>query len=222
MLEGTIGAGKTTLGQALTAFLSDRDIPVRFLPEVFPRDLLNKYISYASEFPDTTNIYAYALQEAILQKRLQTYRKALRLQRKGYCVFVDRSLPGDYVFASVNRANGNLTDAEWRYYCREMGKVDLLEPAAILYLKVDLATSQARIRARMRDKETDYDAAYLQQLIDKYDEVMLDKLDYPLLVLQWSTHADNVASHCGPVLQHLMEVMFAGGKRVTYTPDAAM
>jgi deoxyadenosine/deoxycytidine kinase len=189
VVEGGIGVGKSTLAARFAAYLTARGIKAAFLPEVFSHELLKEFIAYGRAHPGEKNIHAFAFQMSVLEARINTYQQALALQRDGTCVFVDRSLPGDYVFALTNYRAGNLSDGEWAQYLARMGEADLLAPTAVVYLKVSLDASRARIRERDRDGEEQYAPEYLHTILVTYDEVVAT-LPYPTLTLAWSRALD--------------------------------
>lgn len=80
----------------MESFTKNRNQPCIFMPERFPEETLKKFILFADEHPGKANPWAYPLQRDILQLRLQTYIDALEWSRKGYIVFIDRSLPGSF------------------------------------------------------------------------------------------------------------------------------
>ncbi len=142
-IEGTIGVGKTTLGKSLEKYLNDVcGLRAKFYPENVPQELLKLFISnirsntFSSSvgsdslpnndgiFPEsirsfdddrfgTKNPYAFVIQLIMLQNRHQTYKEAFDEANKGTIVIVDRSLVGDYTFASMHKKDGNIDSKEW-------------------------------------------------------------------------------------------------------------
>ncbi len=162
VLEGNIGSGKTTLGRQLVLFCEARGLAASFLEEQFPKDLLQQFIRHGKEHPGERNPYAAPFQMQVLECRAATYREADALCARGHVVFIDRSLPGDVVFAALNKALGHFTTEEWRAYEVRVHECDLLEPAALIYLATSVTECLARIAMRRREGEDAYTAEYLQ------------------------------------------------------------
>jgi len=185
-IEGNIGAGKSTLGRDLVSYLVKHGIQATFFPETFPEALLNEFIVFSSVHPEAKNPHAFALQMAILECRLETYQKALELSRAGHSVVIDRSLPGDYVFARLNAEIGNIDPSEWQAYKARVEHIDVLAPTAIIYLDASVSTCKRRIDYRGRASEDKYTDDYLERLASTYNEV-LKTLAHPLLRVAWDT-----------------------------------
>jgi len=118
----------------METFTKGRGLECIFLPERFPEDILQQFILFGDEHPGKQNPYAFPLQREILKMRLQTYLEALEWSRKGYIVFIDRSLPGDYVFALLNYRLGNISEKDWQEYLSLLDGIDVLEPSALINL----------------------------------------------------------------------------------------
>jgi deoxyadenosine/deoxycytidine kinase len=185
VLEGNIGSGKSTLGRLMECFARRRHLEATFLPERFPDALLQAFILWGDEHPGDPNPHAFALQREILQLRHATYLEALDWAQKGHVVFVDRSLPGDYVFALLNHALGNISDEDWREYTAMLEEIDVLEPTAIVYLDASVTACLQRIGKRSRDAEDKYKPEYLARVEETYQRV-LPSLGYPMLSIPWS------------------------------------
>lgn len=185
VIEGNIGSGKSTLGKLLTEYLNDHKIPCVFLPERFPQQTLEKFIEFSHDHPNEPNPFAFELQKDILKLRLETYQLALEWSHKGYVVFIDRSLPGDYVFGLTNYMLGNMTEEQWVEYTAMLAQVDLLEPTAIIFLDASVPSCIKRKDKRARNSEDKYDPNYLQRIEDTYKYVFA-QLTYPIITIPWS------------------------------------
>jgi deoxyadenosine/deoxycytidine kinase len=218
VIEGPIGAGKTTLGHALTQACNEAGVPATFFLEAIPHAALSAFILFASGGNgDNTkkNPHAFALQMAFLACRQDTYERALALAAQGHVVFIDRSLPGDYAIARTNYELGNFTDAQWAEYKARRAQADLLEPSVILYLDTSLGETLPRIKKRSRDQEDKYDPAYLEHVVRVYKRVMA-ALDYPVVELPWDKerHFDDpqeAAAVCLAIFNVLEEAMYQEG-----------
>ena len=99
VIEGPIGAGKTTLGRSIEALLHKYNIKCKFFKEYKHDVLLQHYIKNMST-------EAYSFQIIMLRERFTIYMKAIELARQGYAVFMDRSLVGDLAFALMQIKKG--------------------------------------------------------------------------------------------------------------------
>lgn len=214
-IEGNIGVGKSTLGRDLVRFLERSNVKALFLPEQFPTALLEDFLAYEAAHPGTKNPHAFALQMTILDCRLDTYTQALQRAREGAMVIIDRSLPGDYVFARLNYERGNINDAEWRQYLEKVERTHLLAPTAIIYLDATLDTCKQRITKRGRPNEDKYTDDYLASVQSHYEEVM-KTLEHPILRLTWDTakeHDEAAFVFVFRALDALMHVSTSGAPR---------
>jgi deoxyadenosine/deoxycytidine kinase len=196
VVEGHIASGKTTFGKMLVEYATAHGRRAVFLPERFPEALLNQFIDWndTNGTSGARNPYAFAFQMAMLDERQRTYREALALSEQGFLVIIDRSLPGDYVFASVNYALGSFTDEEWAAYEAKVQPTDLLAPAGIVHLDTDVDDNMRRIAMRARGSESRYKRAYMNAVDSKYREV-LGALPYPIVTIPWGRdrHVDDPA-----------------------------
>lgn len=158
-IEGLIGSGKSTRAQHLC-----RRTGWQLLPEpVEGNDVLPLFYQDPKRF-------AFTLQIAMLHARFRHQQVA------GFsftpCV-LDRSLPGDRVFAALHTKYGNMTSVEWRVYeaCyRAMTSVQ--PPALMIFLDVKPEIAFARMQRRGRAMESGVTLEYLQDLATGYHDLM--------------------------------------------------
>jgi len=105
LLEGNIGAGKTTLCQELGYFVEEC-IDDKFL----------------GLFYSDPGRYGFALQMVMQTERLTTLRVAIDSDSKNAVRVIDRSVIGDWAFAACNRAIGSLSVEEWLVYQNHAGE----------------------------------------------------------------------------------------------------
>lgn len=190
VVEGHIGSGKSTLGAMLTHYAHEAGLRAIFMPERFPEALLNQFIEWQDAHPAAAahvstadrNPYAFAFQMAMLDERQRTYLQAIDYAEKGYVVIIDRSLPGDYVFAAANR--DSFTAEEWTQYEEKMHATDLLAPTAIVYLDASVDDCLRRIGIRARGAENKYSRTYMDRVDTMYRHVLAG-LPYPIVTLPW-------------------------------------
>lgn len=193
VVEGHIASGKTTFGTMLAEFATAHGRRAVFLPERFPEAQLNLFIEWNDAHKEAAqdesglrerNPHAFAFQMAMLDERQRTYREALALSELGYIVIIDRSLPGDYVFAAVNHDLGDLSPEEWTAYEAKTQATDLLAPTVIIKLDTTVEDDMRRIGIRARGSEAKYKRSYMDAIDAKYRRV-LSALPYPMLTLPW-------------------------------------
>lgn len=167
LVEGIIGAGKSTLASKLNGLLSRVSIPSMLLEEDVDSNMLRLFLSDMRK-------YAFAFQMTMLVQRQKIYMKALDFARRENGVaIVDRSLWGDWAFANMHHRYGNIDDNEWNAYLSVMESTQLPQPSHVIYLDVSVETALARIVSRNRDTEsTSYTLSYLNDLDDSYRKAM--------------------------------------------------
>lgn len=184
LVEGIIGAGKSTLGRRLTSMLNEIGISARHYDEEVNMPLLELFLSDMKK-------YAFAFQMYMLQHRQAVYRDAITYcERHNGVAIVDRSLFGDIAFARMHHTGSNISDDEWKVYESTISSNSLRVPSAILYLDVTPDVAMRRIKARNRGSEaSEYDVQYLQALHDNYIKAM-DHEYYQVLHIDWNQDSD--------------------------------
>jgi deoxyadenosine/deoxycytidine kinase len=172
LLEGNIGAGKSTLGRTLKAsglfdFIEE---PVEAWQEGFAANLLDAFYSDMKRWAFTFQITAFITRAKTWKEVLaRTNHSRVVLERS---IFTDR-----YVFATNSHRLGGMTDAEWQVYC---GLWEFLvsnycvEPDCILYYRTPAEVCVERMKSRGRSEEAGVSLAYLQQLEALHDQWLLE------------------------------------------------
>lgn len=172
LLEGNIGAGKTTVGRALAAsgafeFIEE---PTTMWREGFAANMLDLFYSDPHRWGFTFQICAFIT-------RAKTWKEILALTDHSR-VILERSVFCDrHVFAENCHRTGLMSPAEYQLYC---GLWDFLvsnycvEPDLILYLRTPAQECLERIKARNRTEESGMTLEYLLQLERLHDEWLLD------------------------------------------------
>lgn len=180
LVEGIIGAGKSTLAHKLHLLLKKVDIPVLFLEEEVDPYMLDLFLSDMRK-------YAFAFQMLMLVQRQKTYIRALEFARKENGVaIIDRSLYGDLAFGLLHNDYGNISEQEWKAYESVMASSPLPQPSCILYLEVSPEVALERIKARNRGKESSsYTLEYLHDLDTNY-KVAMEESRIPIQYIDWN------------------------------------
>ncbi|AAX16754.1 Deoxyguanosine kinase [Borrelia hermsii YBT] len=157
VIEGLIGAGKTTLGHVLS---KEFNIP-------FYSELNNEFTLFMlDKFYKDKSRWAFSVQINFLNERFKLI-KAIFKTKGG---ILDRSIYGDRVFASLLNESGYISNAECRIY------FDLLDnmlehsqrPVLMIYLDCSVDEAERRIKNRNRSFETGIPREYLEGLNEKY------------------------------------------------------
>ncbi len=172
LLEGNIGAGKTTVGMALAtsgefAFIEE---PTAMWREGFAANMLELFYTDTPRWAFTFQICAFVTRAKTWHdiSTLTDHRRVV-LERSIFC---DR-----YVFAENCYRTGLFSLQEYQLYCRLwdfMMSHYCDQPDLILYLRTPAQVCLERIIARRRSEESGIALDYLLQLERLHDEWLLD------------------------------------------------
>ena len=162
IIEGNIGAGKSTFAQALAGRLG-----AEYIPE--PAEGTNPYLESYYEAPAR---WAFEMQMFLLTSRFRAHRYACAraMHKSGFCV-MDRSYYGDIAFAKVQRKLGYFSERDYKTYLMHHRDMQgfLPPPSYAIFLEADPAVCSKRIAKRAseiagRQCESGIDIGYLQDL----------------------------------------------------------
>ena len=205
-IDGTIGAGKSTLVEQLGKALDYR---------IFPEPVARK--SHLELFYSDPKRYAFGFQMEMMRKRWDIHRLAMlecRCATVNGCL-LDRGLPGDRVFANLHYQTGNIHQYEWETYenlYNEFMSVPNLQPTLLIYLDVSPEAAYRRIHTRGRSSEDRISLWYLADLQKAYRK-LLDELQAGLhawsnglqvLEIPWS--ADNQPIQ--PIINQVKSILY--------------
>ncbi|CAM3019793.1 deoxynucleoside kinase [Paenibacillus sediminis] len=158
-VEGPIGAGKTTLATMLS---NELHIPV--VKEIVEEN------PFLDKFYQNIDEWSFQLEMFFLCNRYkQLEDTGLQYIAKNKPVISDYHIYKNLIFAE-RTLKGVQRDKYRQIY--HLLTDDLPKPNIILYIRADLDTLLKRIKKRGRSFEQNMDTAYLQQLIEDYDEAM--------------------------------------------------
>ena len=175
LLEGNIGAGKTSLGNILKnsnqfEFLEE---PVDTWRDGFAGNLFEMFYSDMPRWSFTFQIMAFTT-------RAKTWSEILQ-KVQGDRVVLERSIYTDRnVFAKNLYAGGAMNDSEWQVYQQlwEFLASNYCEkPQKIIYLRTPAELCLERIKQRGRNEEQQMPLDYLKNLEDLHDEWLMDHPD---------------------------------------------
>jgi len=169
VVEGPIGAGKTSLAQALA-----RRIDAEALLEA-PQD--NPFLE---RFYADMQRYALPTQLNFLFQRVDQLRGLAQLDLFGRPTVADFLLDKDPLFARLN-----LSDDELALYDKIYSHLKPLVPAPdlVIYLQAPVATLAARVHRRGVDYERSIPEVYLARLADAYSRYFYQYDEAPLLIV---------------------------------------
>lgn len=167
-IDGSIGAGKSTLMKALAEILKFR--PYREPVEENP---------FLADFYREPHRWSFAMQMYMLRYRYGVHKSAAYEAtgiggHKG--VLIDRPLmPGDWVFAYTQFLCGYMSQREWKVYSDwfDILMCSFSAPSLLLYLDVEPEVSFERIKNRHRDAEINIDLEYLVKLRRAYMDALV-------------------------------------------------
>ena len=159
VIDGVVGAGKSTLAQKVSDKLG---IPIY-------EELQNQTtMNLLEEFYKDKKRWAFTLQIHFLNERF----KMIKQIHKNGGGILDRSIFGDRIFASMLNEDGYMTDDEFATYTTLLD--NMLEhsqnPQFLIYIDCDIETAMSRIKKRGRDMEQSVDRYYWSRLNQKYQE----------------------------------------------------
>ena len=169
VIEGVIGAGKTSLSR----MLSDRLTSQLVLEEVEENPFLKDF------YRDRAR-YAFQTQMHFLFSRYQQQRNLRQTELFSDRLVADYLFQKDRIFASLN-----LEGKELSLYERLVGwlELDVVKPDIVVYLQASTDTLMQRIMKRDRAFERDMDRGYIEQLNEAYNQYFFHYHDSPLLVV---------------------------------------
>jgi len=154
VVEGPIGAGKTSLARRLGEHLRAETLMER--PEDNP---------FLARFYQDMERYALQTQLFFLFQRLEALRALSQEESSGRRVVSDFLLEKDPLFAALT-----LPDAEYALYQEIYGRLRPQAPAPdlVIYLQAGAETLLERIRRRKVEAERKIGEAYLARVADSY------------------------------------------------------
>lgn len=169
VVEGPIGAGKTSLARRLSERLSASLVLEQ--PEMNP---------FLGRFYAERERWALATQIEFLFQRADLLAEATRLLQGGQRVISDFVLEKDPLFASLN-----LTEDEARLYEKVFTQLRPapLRPDLVIYLQAQPETLIERVRKRGLDAERRITEQYLGTVSERYARFFHDYNAAPLFVI---------------------------------------
>lgn len=173
ILEGNIGAGKSTFLKLLAARMPD--IAVGFEPlhnwqsEIHGQSLLSSFYEKPQRWAYSLETFAMICR-VLEQVKDQEYKGNIIIERSIYS--------GHYVFAANGYEQGFMSDLEWCLYNQWFNTLVSAKckvPQGFIYLAVDPEVAYKRIKKRNRLAEEKITLDYLKQIDACHDKFLLKK-----------------------------------------------
>lgn len=185
-ISGLIGAGKTTLANAMA---KEMGLPVYHEPvDDNP---------YLADFYKDMAKHGFELQIYLLNKRFEQQQGVTWSKRGGVS---DRSIYEDRVFAKMLFQSGMMDERNYNTYCELFDNMAafMKPPTLLIHLDVSPEESLRRIQERARGCESGITLEYLQALHQGYQE-FLDNISksIPVIVVPWDQfqETEDVVEH---------------------------
>ena len=169
VVEGPIGAGKTSLARQIATHLAGDALLER--PEDNP---------FLARFYEDMARYALPTQLNFLFQRIDQLRGVGQLDMFRRATVGDFLLDKDPLFARLN-----LSDAEYRLYAKVYShlKPEAPTPDLVIYLQAPVETLVERVRERGVEYERTISPHYLARLADAYTRYFYQYVEAPLLIV---------------------------------------
>ncbi|WP_105619090.1 deoxynucleoside kinase [Vallitalea okinawensis] len=159
VIDGVVGAGKTTLGEKLEDALD-----LKLYREMASTDTFN----LLERFYADKERWSFTMQIHFLNIRFAQIKEI----HKKHGGLLDRSIFGDRIFAEMLMEDGEMSLEEFNTYSTLLD--NMLEhaknPSLMVFIDCDVETALDRIRKRNRGLETEVEKRYWERLNEKYQK----------------------------------------------------
>lgn len=200
VVEGVIGAGKTTLARVISERLD-----AQLLLEEFEEN------PFLDTFYDDRKRWAFHTQLSFLASRYKQQKQLLSRDLFHQIVVSDYAFEKDRIFANVNLEGDELRLYETMYSIMELNSP---VPDTIIYLQTSPGRLLKNIRKRGRPYEERIDLTYLKTLIEAYNNYFFRYTRSPLLIV--NTEDIELVQDPGVVDGMLREIATTRYKGTTY------
>ena len=182
-IEGTIGAGKTTLASRIA-----NDFNGKLVLEEFEGDK-NPFLPKFYKEPEK---YSFQLEMTFLALRFQQLKDKLSVLD----LFHDFIISDYYVAKSLIFSKNNLQDDEYQLFSRFFNIIfsDMPKHELLVYLYSDVERLQANIRKRGRSYEQEISDAYLENIQQGYFDFLRQQQNNMRILLLDTNDLDFVAN----------------------------
>ncbi len=176
VIEGNIGAGKTTLAQ-----MAAKDLNANLVLETFEEN------PFLPKFYNNPERYAFPLELSFLVARYKQLKKHMEQGN----LFNNLTIADYYLMKSFIFAKITLSDDEFQLYRQffDMIKAYSAKPDVMFYIHRDVDVLKSNIVQRGRSYEINIEKAYLSSVTKSYFDYFKEVTDFPVVVLD-ATQAD--------------------------------
>ncbi len=169
-IEGTIGAGKTSLATMLAARHQTRLV----LEQFEDNDFLPKFYRNPEK-------YAFPLELSFLASRFQQMKSEMHMS---HC-FKPVTISDYFINKSLIFARKTLADDEYALYSRLFSIINLSlpKPDLLVYLYLSIDRLKSNIKLRGRPYEQDIETQYLEKIQQGYFEYIRQQSDMRILII---------------------------------------
>ena len=182
-IEGTIGAGKTSLATRIA-----NDFNGKLVLEEFEGDK-NPFLPKFYKEPDK---YSFQLEMTFLALRYQQLKDKLG----ALDLFHDFIISDYYVAKSLIFSRNNLQEDEYQLFSRFFNIIfsDMPKPELLVYLYSDVSKLQRNIRKRGRSYEQEISDSYLENIQQGYFDFLRQQQDNMRILIIDTSRLDFVAN----------------------------
>ncbi|SMO32632.1 Deoxyadenosine/deoxycytidine kinase [Saccharicrinis carchari] len=176
VIEGNIGAGKTTLAEKVA-----KDLGARLILESFKEN------PFLPKFYSDPQRYAFPLELSFLAARY----KQLKSELKQGDLFNNLTIADYYLMKSFIFAKITLSDDEFQLYRQFFDMIRSLsaKPDVMFYIHRDVNILKNNIMQRGRSYEVSIEKAYLSSVTKSYFDYFKEVKDFPVVILD-ASYAD--------------------------------
>jgi len=174
VFEGIIGAGKSTTIDYVSNYLRN----ILGYSVYVVKENVDEWVKdgILELFYGDSKRYSYHFQTKVFMDKVMGFRKVYEeYYNKVDFIICERSLISDYIFASILKSEGNMTDMEFKHYNQWYNMWKEFVPKQFqnyknVYLKIDVNTAMQRIKQRNRDGETSITYNYQSHLEELHNQ----------------------------------------------------
>ncbi len=197
VIEGNIGAGKTTLSQKIA-----NDFNAKLVLESFEDN------PFLPKFYKDQERYAFPLELSFLASRYKQLINDIEQSN----LFNSFTISDYYLMKSFIFAKITLADDEFKLYREffEMVRTLLVKPDVLFYIHRDLNTLKLNIDSRGREYEKTIDVDYLGKVTDGYFSYFREVQEFPVVIVE-SNDADYLTKSHYSKFTQLLNKKFKNG-----------
>jgi len=215
VIEGLIGAGKTTAVESLIAEAENSGLfsEVIKLSEPIKKKVLDDYIKDMKTGNRKHRAWSFQMNTAV--KRLHDYERAKRLalEKPRRLIIIDRGLYGNEAFARMQCKRGAFDANDLELYNEEIGVNDGTLAALqndpiykVFYLRCTPETAWRRTLARGDKEEVGgYDLQYMRDLFEAHEQLLMRNANITLVDWESDQFVENGKINAKSLLNTIKE-----------------